>query len=103
MLLLDAAGLERLFAPDADVGENVQGLLDHPGWEILLLFLRYIGLTSFQVHSKLSDLVPMARSRVFLYVVVELPACRTWSPQMGFWKKTTSGVTACFRRTIEKC
>lgn len=55
----------------------VFGLLDHPDWALVQLFVKALLGHAFQVHKAcLNNLVPMTRSRVFLLLgphVVELP------------------------------
>ena len=77
LLLLEAIGICGVFDPLASVGENVVGLLDHPDWLLVQLFLQSLLGRTFQVHKVcLNHLVPMTRTRVFLLLgphVVELP------------------------------
>lgn len=77
LLLLEAMGICGVFDPLASVGENVVGLLDHPDWLLVQLFLHSLLDRTFQVHKVcLNHLVPMTRTRVFLSLgphVMELP------------------------------
>lgn len=77
LLLLEAIGICGVFDPLASVGENVVGLLDHPDWLLVQLFLLSLLERTFQVHKVcLNHLVPMTRTRVFLLLgphVEELP------------------------------
>ena len=80
VLLLESVGLCALFRPKVNVGENVFGLVNHDDWPLVQAFAKSLFGTEFLVSKAyLQNLVPMARSRVFLLQGVdqaELPRFR---------------------------
>jgi len=99
LLLLDAIGVCGVFDPKASVGENVAGLLDHPDWFLVQLFVRTLLGHTFQVRKAcLNNLVRMTRTRVFLLLgphVVELPQVKVdiWVFRRGCWIMMTKSST----------